>query len=341
MRVLINWCKTAVFLLAGAASILPAYADPLRLPFAALNEYFSHVPALPIRLPNNDVPGDIYITPYEGYQARNGECFPQLVPTEAPTNLAAAQIVASQTAQGEIGAKVSEIVDLTAQAGVSLKENYALVFDDASVRSYTNLEISDALQHLPTNCADRLNAIMGSSPNQTLQGVLWILRDVISARMTAELAMESGNTANVGAELDARLNGLVSDPKVSISSELQSSGKVKIGYASVLPVAYRPAFISLDDMRRLQYYDEHAFWAWFKGVLTGTTPALDELKKVREQFPDIPDAEVGGLPRPGAIYKRMGEGKPIEYNPENPEHRAYLEHSSLLLAASWELYREP
>jgi hypothetical protein len=341
MHVLIGRSSAALLLFICQGFASSAHAGPLELPFAALNEYFSQIYALPIRAPNDDVPGDIYIDPYHGFEARNAECFAQLVPTEANTNLAEAHIVASQNAQGEIGAKVSEIVDLTAQAGVELKENYDLVFDAASIRSYSNAQISGALQSLPSNCADRLKTILESSPNPTVEGVLWILRDVISARMTAELAVERGNNASVGAELDARLNGLISDPKVAVSSELQSSGKVKIGYLSVLPVAYRPAFISLDDMKRLEFYDKHSFWAWFKGVMTGTTPARDELKKVRERFPDIPDAGVGGLPRPSEIYKRMGEGKPIAFNPENPEHRAYLEHSGLLLAASWELYREP
>ncbi|WP_146218752.1 hypothetical protein [Halomonas sp. LBP4] len=313
----------------------PAQAALFESYQAALHAYFYDYRALPIALPTDEEPGDIYLNPYEGFLARKDLCFPGLNPLISATVLADAIDTKRYAVSGDLGGSLYKITEISVDAKISVSEDVELSFTNATVESFSQEVIENALESDSPECNERLQEIIERGDEYSYQErVPWILRDVISAKLLSRLSFQREMGATVDARANRKFSEIVTDLGGSVSGDLESYGVIAIEANSAVPVAFRPAFVSREDIHRLQEMDDPNFWARLRSAIFGDGAALTELEDIRSKFPDF------RIPTLSKMYEQMGSGPRVIFDPENHEHITYLERRILLLTTAWELYGE-
>jgi hypothetical protein len=123
--------------------------------------------------------------------------------------------------------------------------------------------------------------------------------------------------------------------EAAIEFKQAGEGSVVVATDGVaFPVAWRPAYISMNHFNDLNNLDELGFFKRFLAALGVIDPPREVLEKLKEDFPE-------DLVRPEKIGERMSAGKPVKFEAKNESHLEYLSNVGLLYAASWEFYQKP
>ncbi|SDM02944.1 hypothetical protein SAMN05661010_03166 [Modicisalibacter muralis] len=313
----------------------PAQAALFESYQAALHAYFYQYRALPIILPTDEEPGDIYLNPYEGFLARKHLCFAGLNPSMSTTVLADAIDTRRYAVSGELRSTLYKVADIGVDANISISDAVELRFTGARVERFTQGIIENALADANPECDKKLQEINERGEEYSYQErVPWVLRDVVSAKFLSRLRFQRDMGAAVEAQANRKFAKMVSDLGGTISGDIESSGNITIAADSAFPVAFRPAFISREDIDRLLAMDDPSLWESLKSAIFGDGAARNELKDIRSKFPD------GEIPLLSEMYEQMGLGPSVTFDLENEEHVIYFKRRILLLTMAWELYGE-
>lgn len=313
-------------------STLTAYAGGPASYKAALYLYFREVKAFPIIQPEEEKSGDIYIMPDLGFVARREDCIGDKARNISETHLYNWIEASSSTADASIGGTLRRVLDATIGAGIDREGSVDISFTESTVDMLTQIEVDALIASREERCWSALKRFFAPG-KPYLESVPWILQDVISSKMTINVGSKSVITAEAKAALDAELAEMVADPSLKIKVLGSSANRATLVVDKVYPVAYRPAYLSLDDIDRLQALQDNGFFEWLSQAIGLRETSEEQLRQIREKFPE-------NLLRPSERYAQMMEGRPVKFDRENEIHLAYIERADLLLAASWEVYSE-
>lgn len=301
---------------------------------AKMHAYFSEYGVLPILMPKNEEPGDIYLNPYRGFLARRSLCFPQMASEEQGTDLVESTTVQRYSFGGELNATLWKVLEALGTINLRLQDSTVLSFPNATTRYVSQVELNNALQSSLPECKSELEKIGDRQNNYSFkERIPWILQDVILAEKNIELLYLRGAGGSVSANIEKQISEAVGDLGGEITLEVAQAGKLNLAVQKLMPVAYLPAFISHDDVKRLEELDDST-WHQLRQAIFGDEYAETELEAIREKFPEAKIA------KPWEMYELMQTGEPVRFDAENEQHLEYIRNQNLLLAASWELYGE-
>jgi hypothetical protein len=193
--------------------------------------------------------------------------------------------------------------------------------------------MQDRLASAPERCVRLIDDIKSGRLAAAWSRIPLILSQVFYARPTARVEFERDVSASARAEIDARITAYASDPSVGIEGQSIESGSVSLIYKERLPVAYRPAFISLSDIERVEAINAQGFFDFFLDWVFGDNDETQTIDEVIEKCPEI-------IVEPNEMYSQMGSGDAIPFNEKDERHLSYIWGRGLLLAASWEAFPE-
>lgn len=302
---------------------------------AAMHVYFERYGAIPIRLPEDEEPGDIYKDPYNGFVGRRQLCFSSYDPKIVGTILADAAFTKSSSLRGDVGASLYKAAKISAKANIQTFEEVTVKFSEATVAGLTENQVRTALESASTDCREAIRRIQEQGSEFTyVERVPWILRDVIHARITAIVGFRKDGSGSLNVNVKNDVLKQISDLGGGLSGDIESTGSIWMESEKPVAVAYRPAFISLEDVERLKSLDRRGFIEWLRKVLLGDGKARDQLAAIRSKFPDV------SIPRPGKVSEFAAAGAYVPFDANNEEHAWYLSSLNLVAAASWEIFGE-
>lgn len=325
----------ALAFLTVAISSTESWAGSLKHFHAKLFAYFEEYNVLPVFPPRGEVPGEVYVTPAGEFLYRWDDCFGDLKAYEQDTVLASVFELNSDDlrASGRLAAR--QVANLETQHNIYLSDVVEISFYDAVIRGFTRTQILDTLRALPNvACHAEILKILRGDPGQNLvEGVPWIISEVWHAKEKASLASQQQIDSQLQVELKDQIKRM--DAEVDLQFKHSAQGMITVvSKDKAFPVAWRPAFISSDHLKRINELKEQDLFSRFLAWANLKDSPIEVLLLLRKDFPD-------DLVRPTGIAEKMSMGTPIPFNRENEEHLEYLGMVDLLFAMSWEIYREP
>ncbi|KAG1648758.1 hypothetical protein GQR58_029599 [Nymphon striatum] len=269
-----------------------------------LTEYFSNTAYLPVLpLPNGENPGDIYSS------------FDVL----RPTYLARANACFENVVVDKIGATAAN----------SNLARVTLSFVNPRVDSLTDLQVMGAISTPASDCADALLAF-DLKEGGFLRLVPAIIQEVIYAKQSFAFHYEADTELKAEAEIDSQLKKL-GDVKVKADSVRANDSSFSFTSDVDLPLAWRPAFISKDDVERMRELEANGFFLKLKRFLGFRSESLEEAEAIKSEFYEL-------VPRPEEIFEQMTTGSATKFDAKNPVHLRYLERRGKVLAMSIDLF---
>lgn len=298
-----------------------------------LVEYFSNTAYLPVLpFPNGEVPGDIYssfdiLRPT--YLTRASTCFDGAVAASAPTVLFNSESFENWEISGGVDVPINKIAQVGAAAANRNLARVTLSFVDSRVDSLSDLQIASAMSMPTSECVDALLTYDLDSGG-FLQLVPAIIQEVVYAKHSFAFHYETETVLKAEADLDAELKKLA-NVKVKADSIRTSDSSFSFTSDVDLPLAWRPAFISKDDVERMRELDANGFFLKLKRYFGFRSERDEEAEAIKSQFYDI-------VPRPEEIFEQMTSGSATKFDATNPLHLRYLERRGKVLAMSIDLY---
>ncbi|WP_404406162.1 hypothetical protein [Pelagibacterium halotolerans] len=338
--VLCRYAIAATVLTFGLFQASSAVAQRATILDSARAAYFAtQLYALPIILPQEDIPGDIYIDPIRKFQFRSEDCFPGTPIDTVDTVLPSYFEQNQSTLEAEFAGSLPDIASALVSVGVDTGDKLSISFADARAHSMTWDEITTGLANTSNEaCRDHIEwTLMQDSSSDPWRSIPWILATVIEARES--YTFETSQNITVGAEVEADLARLFRQlpVPVEIAPGIELSNgttrRIQLLTEQSYPVAYRPAFISLEHMEELKAIEAGGFfravWQFFGGASD-----FETIEAIRSEFPEQ-------LRHADETLKSMVEGTAVRFENENEEHLAYMRNAGLMLAAGIEAYGLP
>lgn len=298
-----------------------------------LTEYFSDTAYLPVLpLPNGEVPGDIYssfdiLRPT--YLTRASTCFGGAVADSAPTVLFDSESFENWEISGGVEVPINRIAEVGATASNSNLARVTLSFVDARVDSLSDLQIANAISEPTADCVDALLAYNLNSGG-FLNLVPAIIQEVVYAKHAFAFHYETATELKAEAELDTELRKL-GNVKVKADSIRTSDSSFSFTSDVDLPLAWRPAFISKEDVERMRELDANGFFLKLQRLFGFRAEGSEEAEMIKSKFYEL-------VPSPEVIFEQMTTGSAMKFDATNSVHLRYLERRGKTLAMSLDLY---
>lgn len=325
-------------LLATALLAVPhsAHGQYLGSSTAAITAYFAEKSLLPVAVPNGEEPGDAYISPAYGFHFRRPDCLAGLQPSQVGTVLPQAEYLTNVNTDLGMAVEIRRVVEVATRQNVAFTGTVRIEFGDPVIASASHVDLAAEIGAAPAHCRRMLDSVLELEGGRAQETVPWILRDVVYARPAYILETGTAIDAAVQAGLEAEISRLLNSPSFAMSMTYAHGRRLVVEADGPVPVAYRPAFLSLDDMRRLQSHDEDGVWSWLRSLFAGDTAVREEIESARHKFRLLS----GTLPEVASVHAAMMSGESVPFDPGNEEHLQYLERAGLLLAVASEFEAE-
>ena len=305
--------------------------------YIALYNYFSYIPAFPIAIPQNEQPGDVYSQPGIIY-ARKNDCFGQINVDSSETYFARSVVVDSSNVAAEIAGERAKIAQVTAEAGVQLANTVNVSYGENGKAKWSqltekNLRLVLERSTNANECRDRLLRLLRSVPDN-LSSIPWIIQSVWYATVNFTYQTISEVDAKTKAEIERGLlplgaSGSVRTDQHSNLLMIANTGRV------AFPVAWRPAFISLEHYEYIKQLMDKEDWFRFLLNKIGTARSDQEILEILlRDFKLDPKR----IPRPKDIISDMSHGAPIPFQSESESHLAYVKGVNALTALAKAYY---
>jgi hypothetical protein len=336
-------CLPVAFAILYATS---AAADEYDQYEAALYRYFSRLDALPIRTPQGEEPGDVYVTPGGQIFARRKTCFDELSVSEHDTVLARVLKVGKSDVRSRLDVEAGPIADAAAKLNIRFGSaahiSYGHPNGHPKIKSLEHFDVLTVLTQRPDGnaCRDHLRKILRTNPGDNIEkGVPWIIATVWYASANISVA----TAHNVDADAQAKFQKSLSEKG---GTGIKAAGNIEAGRSgdrlvvvntekTAFPVAWQPAFISskhFEDMRRLR---EKVWFRRARELLGFEKSMTDILAALRAEFDLNIYKEV---PPPQVVDRDISMGSPIGFDAKDPKHLEYLQDLNAIYSLSWQAY---
>ncbi|WOJ88738.1 hypothetical protein RZS28_13055 [Methylocapsa polymorpha] len=325
-----------------------AFRDALDDPTAKLFAFFQPLGLLPIIAPAGETPGDVYKTTLGGFRSRQPTCFPKLAEVHGSANLPSM----TEATESELNASLKAAIEDASlgEGGVKLRFERAgtLRFENVSFLSTGEAEAIKSFEATKTRpeCAPLAPLLDPKMNPAGAEGL--ILGNVYSATADAKwkVSTEGSGQAKVSADdlvkiikkaaerLLKRSIPVNIDIGVEVEGGRNSAREISLVSSQPLPVAYTPLFISVRHLAQVSKE--------LKSVEILESVFVAE----RRSNPSMPKRELRNvmtkeasmdLPSVNAISTAMQTGPFTPFDPENPDHAAYIAAVDTLLALSLEV----
>jgi hypothetical protein len=192
---------------------------------------------IPVLLPLGHEVGDVVAAHGRGFVSRQGDCFSNLVPGDAVSNLMAVELTWSAAAHIALGTE--GVGD--AEARGNADDLVQVRFEDVHARTVSRYQLRAALR--PDACPEVRALLEGSAsdvakPDWLLIGQVITARSVVRIRRKrtgqAKLSFLQGLAERFGLRAHAEAGG-----------ELSHAENAEVSTTSPLPVAFRPAVVRI------------------------------------------------------------------------------------------------
>jgi hypothetical protein len=317
------------------------HANGLENHFAKLHQYFFHLNAFPIKTPQSEEPGDVYVSPAaQQIYLRRADCFKELQSTEHDTDLPRTIEVRRSDLRGDVSIELRRIGTTAAKNDIQLNDVAEISFGHPNgrpkLRQLDHGAVVALLVHRAEEspCRAALMKFLRANPgNDVLRGVPWIIEAVWYA--SSKLSVQTQQ--NVNAEAQTKLENDFSRLQAGANIEVKRAGGglvlVSTG-KSVLPVAWRPAFISSRHFNDILELEATGWFKRFRQWLGWENSREDILLLLRKEF----DFDFNNVPRPEVIDRLMSQGPAMEFDSGNPKHLEYIKNVNAYYALSWHIY---
>lgn len=307
---------------------------------AQMFDYFRQLPdpAIPIFLPAGEQPGDAYQDYYGGFEARKGDCFPTIKVDPAPSSLPAAIDTEAKALQGSLGANLAKALDAGADGGLKFDDRVSVRFDQVKVFVVSNYQLRKALRERDKGCANVAAVVLHG---QALTSGVMVLGQVFVGRKVMETGVQNSTSVNAKAsgtpnkllekikginEVLAKLD-LKIEAQGALTGSQSSEQHVTLSDERELPIAYKPAFISLEHVRKIIDLKQKRVLE----DLDARSKSVGGAVAARDKYPEF-------VIPPEKTWYEMQAGHLVSYDPKNPEHDEYLRACGLLMALGAEAY---
>lgn len=311
-----------------------ADTSPYRYFNSKLAYYFSDTAYLPVwPLPQNERPGDIYDgwnDQRTGFLVRSEVCFDDVPIYTEPSQLIDMGQYSEWELTGNVDVPIYRVVEVGVEGGRESVDQVGLRFTGVHVSGLTTETTVQELLSPADECRDAL-LIYGLESETIAKAVPIILQEVVYGKPEFAFHLKRGTSVKAAAQLETELDAI---PEVSVEAGSVISTESDFSFVSteVVPLAWRPAFISKSDLERLQELEKNGLflklmrWAGLRGTQE------EERNEIRNSFYDT-------IPSPDELFEQMTTPPSVEFNPDNPVHLRYLQKKGQLLAVSIDLYR--
>ena len=346
IRLGLNWSYRLFPILAFTSSVLfstAASSSVLENHLAARFAFFAALKMLPIYPPNGERPGEIYTSPYpsSSFEYRCDEkikdfcdsCFPGVRPhITRHTILPKTMEVYRSRLEVEGYGSARGIARVSAQQDISIKDVAYIDFEDVIIKELTRSEIKDSIRsNMNVSCHSYILRTLSGDPGENAQkGVPWVIETVYYAKETSFFAADMDFSAAVQADLRAAIR------KVGLEagfSKTRDGISIISGNTVSLPVAWRPAYVSLDHFTKMQDANNRNLFRRILEALGLKDNRRDILRQLRSEFPDE-------FVRPHKIIDQMAHGKAMQIDQHSTQHLEYFRQSGILIAGSLEYFQE-
>ena len=328
---------TALFACLSAA--LPADAASLSGALkdfrANLFDYFRNQPdpILPIFLPAGEKPGDVYRDVFGGYFARQAECFNNPQVYVEPSRFQEAVESSAGNLSGNLQAQFTEAAKAAGDAGVKMTDSITIRFSDVSAQVASDVALTTAFRGSQRACAaiGKLMTKPGSSNSALVLGQVFMAKQTIETTATVDVSGQLGGAVQLD-EVKKKLGvfgqgleaiGLSLDARGSTEIDGGRTAKTRIALtdAQVLPIGYRPAFLSQQHLTKLLDLIQRGVLANLERDVAITRDA----RAMAEKYKDV-------VSDPKQLAYEMASGDVIPFDEKNAKHIQYIQGLGLLFA---------
>lgn len=139
--------------------------------FIVQKTYFSFIPALPISIPQNEQPGDVYTRPGVIF-ARKADCFKEATTDSSDTYFPTSIVVGSYNTVFQVGGEYAAIAKAAAEAGTQISNNVSVSYGENGKGKWSQIVERDllaVLQSPKTNdCREKFYVSCGRLPTTSL-----------------------------------------------------------------------------------------------------------------------------------------------------------------------------
>jgi len=307
---------------------------------AKLFAYFKNQPdpILPIFLPSGEIPGDIYRDAFGGYFARQQDCFDGLRVDEAPTRLLHVLDAKSSKVSGKLRGQLTKAAKAGGEAGFEFDENIEIRFEDLIIRVSPDIQLKKAFRSKEPQCAPiaKLMDKPGEGNTKLILGQVLIGKQIIETKVSVSLSGQAAGRLDAD-PIKKKLNILFKALEkkglsLKASGELHLSGsrkaytKLSLTDERLLPIGYRPAFVSQRHLQKILTYVEKGILTEIENEVIKTRNARSVAEKYKEVI--IPTKR---------LLVEMGSGELVPLDLKNPEHIKYLKGLGLLFGIRTEV----
>jgi len=231
---------------------------------------------------------------------------------------------------GNVNVPIYRVVDAAVEGGRTSLDQVSLRFTGAHVSGLTTAVTALELMSPADECRDALLAY-GLESETFAKTVPIILQEVVYGKPEFVFHLKRGTSVKAKAQIETELEAI---PEVSAEADSVIRTKSDFSFVSteVVPLAWRPAFISKRDLDRLQDIEKNGFFLRLQRWMGLRGTQAEERDEIRNSFYDI-------VPSPDELFEQMTTPPSIEFDPDNPVHLRYLQKKGQLLAVSIDLYR--
>ena len=302
---------------------------------AQLFAYFKNQPDpfLPIFLPAGEVPGDVYRDAFGGYFARQRDCFKKLDVSKAPTHLPAVLNTRAGVVSGQLKGQLTEAAAAGANAGWKVSDRVEISFSDITVHVSSDTGLRKAFLRSEPTC-DPVGKLMdrpGDGNSALVLGQVFIGKQVIETSVQSSLSGQIGGQASLeklaeklgsmGKALEKIGVLLKTNGKIELTGNREAYAKVSLTDKRLLPIGYRPAFLSQRHLLKVLRYIE-------TGVLANIENEVIKNKNTRATADKYRDIIIS----PKRFATEIASGDLIPFDPKNKDHIAYLRGVGLIFS---------
>lgn len=302
---------------------------------AKLFAYFKNQPdpLLPIFLPAGEVPGDVYRDAFGGYFSRQRDCFNKLSISNAPTRLVQVLNATSGAVSGELKGQVTQAMTAGANAGWKVSDSIQIRFAHVTVYVSSDTGLRKAFR-LGESACGRVGKLMdnpGEGNSALVLGQVFVGKQVIETTVQSSLSGQVGGEATL-AKLTEKLRSmgkalkeigifLETKGKIELSGNREAHTKISLTDKRMLPIGYRPAFLSQQHLLKVLRYIETQALASIESAVIQSRNS----RAVADKYSEI-------IVSPKRLSTEMTSGALVPFDPQNKDHLAYLRGVALIFA---------
>ena len=315
---------------------IASFADtgPYQYFNSKLSHYFHDTAYLPVwPLPQGERPGDIYDGWSDlrtGFLVRSDVCF-----DGAPIYTESSQLIdmghfRDWELSGNVDLPIYRVADVAVEGGRSSIDQVGLRFTGVYVSGLTTAATARELLNPADECRDAL-LLYGLESGAFSRTVPIILQEVVYGKPEFVFHLKRGTSVKAAAQIETEVDAI---PQVSVEagSVIRTESDFSFISTEEVPLAWRPAFISANDLERLQELEKNGFFLRLQRWMGLRGTEEEELDGIRNSFYDT-------VPSPDELFEQMTISPSVEFDPDNPVHLRYLQMKGQLLAISIDLYR--